>query len=126
MKRARTPEGGLLRACLQRLAMEGMSWCGWRQNAGLAFRGQAPIKLAPAGVADIIGAWRGRPLAVECKAGKTRPDVARAQAAFADAWATAGGTYLRVTDVEALGEWLRNASPRVGTDFLVARGRGGG
>ena len=101
-------EATLLRACLQRLAMERTHWCGWRQNAGMAWRGRSPIRLAPAGVADIIGAWRGCPLAIECKAGRTNPKQIAAQGAFASAWREAGGIYLRIEDVAALDEWLVN------------------
>lgn len=79
----------------------------WRQSSGV-FRtldGKRVVKVSAVGVGDIIGAFRGRPVAIETK---TLSGTLRAtQVRFSDAWRRAGGVYIvaRCPEdaVEALG-----------------------
>lgn len=80
MKKPRTPESAVLRACLSYLAVRGIR--AWRNNSGLAmFAGKSgkprPVRFGKQGQADILGYMPdGRFVAVECKAsdGKATPD----------------------------------------------------
>ena len=66
----------------------------YRQNTGtfLTLDGRRVVKVAPPGVGDIMGAYRGRPVAIETKVprGTLRPTQRR----FRDAWTAAGGVYI--------------------------------
>ena len=100
-------ESGILRACLQLLALRGVP-C-WRANTGAARFGGRFVKFNVAGCADVIGCLppSGRLLAVEVKkpGGRVRP----AQRAFLARVATAGGLALVVHDVRELESALAEA-----------------
>lgn len=94
--------------------------CIWRHNTGTAWQGQRmkfypgtaipvppgvvvlkearPITFGLPGSADVIGAHRGRPLAVETKT--ERGPQREAQKRFEAAWVKAGGVYLLVRSPE--------------------------
>lgn len=109
-----TPEGRVLRACLEYLKLNGIA--AWRINVqGVPIAGQ-PGRFRPApskGIADIIGIARGsvtlnpRPLAVEVKSATGRQSPA--QVSFARAWEAAGGIYIIARSVVELGAKLREA-----------------
>lgn len=61
----------------------------WAILGGL---GQAP------GIADFLGIHRGRPVAIETKAGKNR--LSQAQREFKKAWEAAGGIYIEARGPE--------------------------
>jgi hypothetical protein len=95
----RNRESDVLAGALALLQMRGAIV--WRCNAGMAFRGGQPIRLAPAGVCDIVGLLPGgRFIGVETKrkGGRLRP----AQAAFLASVEAAGGVALLIDDLGQL------------------------
>ena len=66
----------------------------WRQNTG-TFRtmdGRRVVKVSADGIADVMGAYRGRAVAIETK---TQLGTLRiTQKRFRDAWERAGGAYI--------------------------------
>lgn len=73
-------------------AIEGAMF--WRQNTG-TFRtldGRRLVKVSANGVADIMGAYRGRAVAIETKAPGGR--LRETQKRFRAAWEKAGGIYI--------------------------------
>ena len=117
-----TPEGRVLRACLDFLRLNGIA--AWRINvAGVPLHdGSGKYRRAPSrGIADIIGIAAGRvtvepgphthaapvPLAVEVKSATGRQSAS--QVAFARAWEQAGGLYIIARSVVELGAKLRAA-----------------
>lgn len=66
----------------------------WRQNSG-TFRtldGRRFVKASAVGVADIMGCYRGRAVAVETKAKTGR--LSTSQQRFRAVWEAAGGLYV--------------------------------
>ena len=112
MKRPRTPEAAVLRACLDLLAMRNIN--AWRNNTGLAMlpgKGgkPQPVRFGRKGQADIIGYMPdGRFLAVECKAsdGKTTPE----QDAFLENVQKAGGVAIVARSLDDLIVGLEEAA----------------
>lgn len=74
----------------------------WRQNQG-TFRTMDGRRVVSAtsitGVADIMGAYRARPVAIETKT-KTGP-MRKTQTTFRDNWVKAGGLYFVVRSPDA-------------------------
>ena len=114
---SKTPEGRVLKACLDFLAANGIFAV--RVNVqGVPIHGQ-PGKFRPApsrGIADIIGIARGEvmkcdfeavPLAVEVKSATGRQSPA--QRAFQQKWEAAGGVYILCRSVGDLSKGLREA-----------------
>ena len=114
-----TPEGAVLRACLDYLKLSKIA--AWRINTmGTPIPSQ-PGRFRPApsvGIADIVGIGEAQyiggkgppipvPLAIECKAAKGRQSPA--QAVFAKSWEKAGGVYIIARSVEELRLKLREA-----------------
>lgn len=65
----------------------------WRANSGLLFaRSGARVRANVNGTPDIIGAYRGRPVGIECKYGSGRLNAN--QKMFRDTWQAAGGVYI--------------------------------
>jgi hypothetical protein len=66
----------------------------WRQNSGvfLTLDGKRYVKASATGVADIMGAHRGWPIAIETKT--RRGTLERSQRRFREAWTRAGGVYI--------------------------------
>lgn len=65
----------------------------YRNNSGLFFTRQGrPVRASVPGAADIIGAFRGRAVAIETKTPTGRQSDQ--QRAFQRAWEKAGGLYL--------------------------------
>jgi hypothetical protein len=93
-------ESDVLAGALSLLKLRGVF--AWRCNSGVAFRDGRPIKLAPAGTADILGIvpGSGKLLAIECKArgGKLKEN----QRVFLANIRAAGGVALVVSDLAAL------------------------
>jgi hypothetical protein len=101
----------------------------WRNNSGQAWQGRRvegtpgklvriehgmvilrearPVKFGLEGSADIIGASRGRPLAVENKTETGRQRTA--QVMFERAWVKAGGLYILARSAEAAVEQVESA-----------------
>jgi hypothetical protein len=82
----------------------------WRQNTG-AFRtmdGKRVVKVSAYGIADIIGVYLGRAVAIETKTATGR--LRETQASFRAAWERAGGLYLIVRNVEGVEDVLRSAA----------------
>jgi hypothetical protein len=97
-------ETGLVRACLELLALRGVF--AWRANSGGGLRRgkggrTVPVRANPAGTPDILAVVPGgRLVGIECKlpGGKRRP----AQQAWADNAQRAGALCWLVDDVGAL------------------------
>lgn len=66
----------------------------WRQSSGVfkTMDGRRTVKVAAVGVGDILGAYRGRPVAIETKTVDGR--LRKTQKLFRAAWESAGGIYL--------------------------------
>ena len=104
-----TPEGAIVKACLDYLAM--LDIPAWRNNTGAA-RLKNPsgksyfVKFSVKGASDIFAILppKGRFLAIECKAGTNRPTPE--QAAFLDRVRRTGGVGLVVRDVNELVEFF--------------------
>jgi len=60
--------------------------------------------LGPRGVADFLGVHRGRPVAIECKAGRDK--LTNDQRCFLERWSEAGGIGIEARDVKAVAEVL--------------------
>ncbi|MGQ0721037.1 MAG: hypothetical protein ACT4PE_05615 [Candidatus Eiseniibacteriota bacterium] len=123
---SKTPEGRILKACLDYLAANGIA--AWRINVtGVPIAGQ-PGRFRPApsrGIADIIAIAplktydrrsfglppvtmrQPTPIAVEVKSERGRQSPA--QRAFALKWEAAGGIYIIARSVQELGAKLRQA-----------------
>lgn len=72
----------------------------WRQNSG-TFRtldGRRFVKASAVGVADIMGCYRGRAVAVETKTRTGR--LSTSQNRFRAAWEASGGAYIVARSVE--------------------------
>ena len=117
-----TPEGRVLKACLDYLAL--INVFAFRNNTGGTplHDGSGRYRPAPkssVGSADIIGIapemrelrYRARPLAVEVKSAKGKQSPA--QRAFQQKWEAAGGLYLLVRSVDELRDGLRDAGVEV-------------
>lgn len=66
----------------------------WRQSSGV-FRtldGKRVVKVSAVGVGDLMGAYRGFPVAIETKTVRGRMETT--QKRFRDAWRRAGGIYI--------------------------------
>jgi hypothetical protein len=106
MKKLKTPESAVLKACLELLTLKRI-WH-WRQNAGAiplkdgGYRKFVGLK----GIADVLCVLspQGRLLGIEVKAasGKLRPD----QRAFGERLKAAGGLYCVVRNVRELQTFL--------------------
>lgn len=66
----------------------------WRQNAGVyrTMDGHRTVKVTANGIADIMGCFRGRGVAIETKSKGGR--LRETQRNFRAAWEKAGGLYL--------------------------------
>jgi hypothetical protein len=66
----------------------------WRQSSGVfkTMDGRRTVKVAAVGVGDILGAYRGRAVALETKTETGR--LRATQKRFRDAWEMAGGVYI--------------------------------
>lgn len=66
----------------------------WRQNTGVfkTMDGRRTVKVSAVGVGDIMGAFRGWPVAIETKSETGR--LRATQGRFRDAWERAGGIYI--------------------------------
>ena len=71
-----------------------------RVQAGLIRSGAHFVHGAESGTADLIGVWRGYPIAVEVKTAKGR--VQPSQIAWSERWRASGGIYLVARSVEDL------------------------
>jgi hypothetical protein len=103
-----TPEGDILKACLQYLHYRGI-FC-WRNNQGVIPTGRGTYRRFAGlrGVSDILGVLdKGRFLAVEVKSlkGKTSPE----QTAFLARVTSLGGVACVVRSVEELEKDLQEA-----------------
>jgi len=67
----------------------------WRQNTGtfLTLDGKRFVKVSADGIADIMGCYYGRAMAIETKPAK-RGSLRKTQENFRDAWVKAGGVYI--------------------------------
>lgn len=103
-----TPEGQVLRACLDYLELRGIEH--HRNNTGAVRVDQRFIRFGEVGSADIIGCLPGgRYLAVECKAKGKRSNATEAQRAYAARVNAAGGLAIVVDDVGQLVEAIEAA-----------------
>jgi hypothetical protein len=66
----------------------------WRQNTGTyrTMDGLRVVKVSANGVGDILGAYRGRPVAIETKT--ETGTLRKTQKLFRAAWERAGGVYI--------------------------------
>lgn len=73
----------------------------YRQNSGLflTLDGRRPVRASVKGASDIIGAYRGRAVAIETKRAKGGT-LRKSQEDFQAAWERAGGVYLVVRSVD--------------------------
>jgi hypothetical protein len=115
MSRVGTPEGKVLRACMDYLALCGIA--AWRINTmGTPLQGH-PGRFRPApskGISDIIAiatvrgdGMQALPFAIEVKSERGRQSPS--QVAFARKWEAAGGVYLIARSVPELSAKLREA-----------------
>jgi hypothetical protein len=114
-RRAATPEGAVLKACLQLLKLRGIP--AWRQNQGALREGKRFVRFASAeGISDIVGClppppdvapelFGGRMLCVECKRPGGR--LTAAQRRFLERMEAAGALCLVISDVAQLDAALR-------------------
>ena len=75
-------------------------------------RGGRRVKSANAGVADIIGCWRGRYVAIECKrieGGGGNPDTKKAQTEYAVQVGNAGGLYILARSIDDVERAMRES-----------------
>jgi hypothetical protein len=101
IKKYKTPEGDVLKACLDYLRVRGYK-AFFRVNNG-AFkteRGGFLRSTNRIGVADIIGVHNGRAYAIEVKSDTGRQS--RGQIDFMDDWQSEGGAYVLARSVEDL------------------------
>jgi len=107
-----TPEGSVLRACLDLLAAERIWHC--RMNTGALKVDKRFFRFGKKGMADILStpwifercddSWSIRPLWIEAKAAKGRQT--EDQAEFEREVSEQGHHYLLVRDVDTLKSWL--------------------
>lgn len=66
----------------------------WRNNTGVAQMPgrKAPVRFGEPGSADILGAFQGRAVAIECKTASGRQSVV--QKLWQASWEAAGGLYI--------------------------------
>lgn len=102
-----TPEGQVLRACLEHLALCRIR--AWRNNTGaLPDATGRPVRFGLAGSSDILGVLPGgRFLAIECKAPGGRTTALQDQ--FLASVSQAGGLALVVRSMDDLRRGLREA-----------------
>lgn len=109
-----TPEGDLVRVCLEWLRLKGI--LAWRNNTGArpgSYKGKATYVQYGLckGSSDIIGIMPdGRFLAVECKIGRNNPTAS--QYAFIKEVSEQGGLAFCVWSLDDLMEWCANETPR--------------
>jgi hypothetical protein len=60
--------------------------------------------LGPKGIADFLGVHRGRPVAIECKAGRDK--LTDDQRRFLERWRRAGGIGMEARDVKTVADTL--------------------
>lgn len=98
-RKGQTPEGAVLSACLDYLALRGV--LAWRNNTGALKVDQRFVQFGKKGSSDILGVLKGgRFLAIEAKAPGKKPT--EEQQRFLDAVTAAGGLALVVDDVATL------------------------
>jgi hypothetical protein len=103
------PEAGVLRACLDLLAVERIWHRRWNSGAMLNSSGR-PVKFGKKGDADILATpvsmafLQGTVLWIECKSDSGRETAE--QVAFEREVSEAGHHYLVVRDVDTLKQWL--------------------
>jgi len=98
-RKGQTPEGAVLSACLDYLALKGV--LAWRNNTGAVQIEGRHIRYGKVGSSDIIGCLNdGRMLCVECKAKGKKPT--EEQRRFLAAVTEKGGLALVVDDVATL------------------------
>ena len=88
-----TPEGQLKKLILD--------WLKWQPNCYvrlIQIGGIAGRKNSSSGISDIIGAWRGKALAIEVKTPKGV--LSEGQELFLEAWARAGGIAIVARSLE--------------------------
>ena len=79
----------------------------WRHNTGSGkLHGRQWIEFGCPGSGDIIGCYRGRAIAIECKSPTGRQSTP--QKRFQAAWELAGGVYIVARSVEDAVEGLKN------------------
>lgn len=87
-------ENAVTRACRDWLASQGEMTV--RVQSGMLKLGKGAdarfMRMAEAGTADLIGTWRGKPLAVECKAGKGKQS--ESQVEWQREWERRKGIYV--------------------------------
>ena len=105
MARKQTPEGRVIKAVSTYLALQesmghGTWWVvrnmTWNANAGCMIKSHNPINKN--GLSDIMGIYRGRFFAIECKSAVGRQSLAQRQ--FQEMVETSGGIYLLCRGVE--------------------------
>lgn len=103
------PESAVLSACMDYLAINGTCPC--RHNNGASYDPRKHVyRRKPTGPgyepgqADILASWKGRALAVECKATDGKQD--KDQIAWQARWEKAGGVYLLVKSLSDLIEGM--------------------
>jgi len=98
-RKGQTPEGAVLSACLDYLALRGV--LAWRNNTGAVRVEDRFLRFGRVGSSDILGVLNGgRLLAIECKAPGKKPT--EEQQRFLDDVSMAGGLALCVDDVAKL------------------------
>lgn len=106
----RPSESQIQKLILQWLSMQGPTVMAWRQNAGMMFSQDKDgkshgIRLGVVGISDIIGIWKGRPLAIEVK--KPKGKVTVYQSDFIRRFNTAGGIAFVAHSLEEVQEHLK-------------------
>jgi len=68
--------------------------CFWRQNSGvfLTLDGRRRVKASASGIADIMGGYRSRGVAIETKTRTGR--LEKSQLRFREAWEKSGNVYI--------------------------------
>lgn len=102
-------ESQIQASILQWLSYQGTDVMAWRQNAGMVFRQDKTgkthgVRLGIMGISDIIGIWKGKPLAIEVKKPKNKPTVY--QEDFLKRFREAGGLALVAHSLEEVQEYL--------------------
>lgn len=112
MPRKRTPESGVLRACLDLLEAEKI-WAE-RRNTGAFRDGKRFVRFGKPGTPDIFALWptsckcgepKTVPLWIECKSATGKQSLK--QLMFQRGVEEVGDIYLLIRDVSELQEWLR-------------------
>jgi penicillin-binding protein-related factor A (putative recombinase) len=101
-------ESQLVTACLQLLHVAGIF--AWRQNNVGIYDPSRKVyrksKTAMPGVSDLLGIYKGRFLAIECKVGKNK--VSEEQSAFLLRVQKEGGVALVCYSLDDLEAWMRD------------------